>query len=79
MKKVLISSLISVISVLGAIAQPMPNQNPHGATGGSVSNAPTTSSISTLSVDHNEILMIGLSLLVVASIFMIANKKSVKA
>jgi len=78
MKKVIAASIITIMSVVNTIAQPLPNQNPYGNASASTS-APTTGSISTLSVDHNQIIMVGLSLLAVAAIYFISKKKAVKA
>lgn len=79
MKKILTTGFITIVSVLSAIAQPLPNQNPHGATGAGVNNQSTSGSISTLSVDHNEMLMIGLSILAVTALYFVSKRKSVKA
>ena len=79
MKKFLITLILSVFTIGLSIAQPMPNQNPHNNPSASTS-APTQSSVSTLSVDHNEVMMIVLSLVAVTAIYFVARKKqSVKA
>ncbi len=74
MKKFLVTLIVSVMTIGLSLAQPMPNQNPHNSPGASTS-APTQNSISTLSVDHNEIIMVLLSLMVVTVIYFAARKK----
>lgn len=78
MKKFLITTVVSVMTIGLSLAQPMPNQNPHNNPGASTS-APTQNSISTLSVDQNEMMMIVLSLVAVSAIYLIGRKKRVKA
>lgn len=78
MKKFLITAVVSVMAIGLSFAQPMPNQNVHNNPAATTS-APTQNSISTLSVDHNEAAMIGLSLIVVSAIFLIGSKRRVKA
>ncbi len=79
MKKFLVTSFMSVMAIGLSFAQPMPNQNPHNNPSASTS-APTQNSVSTLSVDHNEIIMIVLSLVVVSAIYLATRKKqNVKA
>jgi len=78
MKKFLITAVVSVMTIGLSLAQPMPNQNPHNNPGASTS-APSQNSISTLSIDHNEIMMIVLSLAVVSAIYLVTRKKRIKA
>lgn len=78
MKKFLITAVVSVMTIGLSFAQPMPNQNPHNNPSASTS-APTQNSISTLSVDQNEVMMIVLSLAVVSAIYLLSRKKHVKA
>ena len=78
MKKFLTTVIVSVMTIGLSFAQPMPNQNPHNNPAASTS-APTQNSISTLSVDHNEIIMVVLSILVVSAIYMVLRKKYTQA
>lgn len=78
MKKYLLTVLISLFSVMCLIAQPMPNQNPQNNPSASTS-APTQSSITTLSVEHNDVLMVVLCLIAVSAIYVVSKRKSVNA
>lgn len=79
MKKFLVTLIMSIMAIGLSFAQPMPNQNPHN-NGSASTSAPTQNSVSTLSVDHNEVMMIVLSLIVVSAIYFVARKnQNVKA
>lgn len=74
MKKFIMTLILSVMTIGLSLAQPMPNQNPHNNPAASTS-APTQNSISTLSVDHNEAIMLVVTLLVVSAIYFVVRKR----
>jgi hypothetical protein len=78
MKKFLLTLLFGLFSIAGLMAQPMPNQNPHNSAAAATS-APTQNSISTASVDTNQVVLTMVVLAIVAVLFFVQRKKMVKA
>jgi len=78
MKKIILTIIVSVLSVVSLVAQPMPNQNPYNSPDAATSG-PTQSSISTLSVEHNEMIMLAICLMAVAAIYFVAKQKRANA
>lgn len=78
MRKYMLTIIVSILSMVSLVAQPMPNQNPHSNPEASTSG-PTQNSISTLSVDHNEMIMLAICLMAVAAIYYVAKQKRANA
>ncbi|MGB1294033.1 MAG: hypothetical protein ACPG6V_01035 [Flavobacteriales bacterium] len=78
MKRFIITIIVSVLSISSLLAQPMPNQNPYNSPEAATSG-PTQNSITTLSVEHNELIMLAVCLMAVAAIYYVAKQKRANA
>lgn len=74
MKKFLLTLTFSLFSIAGLMAQPMPNTNRNNNPEGTLGNS-TQMSISTMSIDQNQWLMIMGVIVIAATVFYVANKK----